>query len=232
MNGHLDVARSLDRTNLNDCWNSIGVHGDRSCAELNQHIHCRNCPVYSAGAAERLDGDPPINYLAEWTRHFAEPKQAEDIETRSIVIFRIGSEWLALPTSVVTEVANVLPVHSLPHRQSRAVLGIASVRGELLVCVSLGQVVGVEPLTAANRVRQSTVYKRLLVIRREDVRVVCPVDEVHGIHHVHLRELKEVPTTVAKATVTFSTALLSWRERSVGILDDQLVFYSLKRSLS
>jgi chemotaxis-related protein WspD len=75
------------------------------------------------------------------------------------------------------------------------------------------------------------VYQRLLVIRRDDVRVVCPVDEVHGIHHVQPRELKDVPTTVAKATVTYSTALLSWRERSVGVLDDQLVFYSLKRSL-
>jgi len=75
------------------------------------------------------------------------------------------------------------------------------------------------------------VYQRLLVIRREDVRVVCPVDEVHGIHRVHLRELKDVPATVANATVSYSTALVSWRERSVGILDDQLVFYSLKRSL-
>ena len=28
----------------------IGVSGDRSCPELNSHIHCRNCPVF-AGAA-------------------------------------------------------------------------------------------------------------------------------------------------------------------------------------
>jgi chemotaxis-related protein WspD len=220
-----------DRAVVNDCWNSIGVRGDQSCPELKQYVHCRNCPVYSAGAAELLDGEPPANYLAEWTSHVAQPKAAHDVETRSIVIFRIGSEWLALPTSVVREVANLLPVHSLPHRQSGAVLGLANVRGELLICVSLGQVVGVEPSAATGRERRSTVYRRLLVIRREDVRVVCPVDEVHGIHRVHPRELKEVPTTVAKATVTYSSALLSWRERSVGVLDDQLVFYSLKRSL-
>ena len=110
-------------------------------------------------------------------------------------------------------------------------LGLASVRGELLVCVSLGQVVGVEPLAAASGDRRGTVYRRLLVIRREDVRVVCPVDEVHGIQRVLPRELKSVPTTVAKAAVTYSTALLSWQGHSVGILDDQLLFYSLKRSL-
>jgi len=233
MNERTDTvtARRIDRSIVNDCWNRIGVGGDRSCPELKEHIHCRNCPVYSAGAAELLDGESPDTYLAEWTSYFAQPKPAEDLETRSIVIFRIGSEWLALPTSVVTEVANLLPVHSLPHRQSGAVLGLANVRGELLICVSLGQVVGVEPSAATSRERRSAVYQRLLVIRREDIRVVCPVDEVHGIHRVHPRELKEVPATVAKASVTYSTALLSWRERSVGILDDQLVFYSLKRGL-
>ena len=101
-----------------------------------------------------------------------------------------------------------------------------------MVCMSLAQVVGVEPSTTGNRAHQSSVYKRLLVIRRDEVRVVCPVDEVHGIHRIHLGELKEVPTTVAKARVTYSTAMLSWRERAVGILDDQLLFHSLKRSFS
>ena len=36
---------------------------------------------------------------------------------------------------------------------------------------------------------------------------------------------------MAKATVTYSTALLPWRGHSVGTLDDQLLFYTLKRSL-
>jgi chemotaxis-related protein WspD len=231
MDAFPDTGQRRGRSIVNDCWNKVGVGGDRSCPELEEHIHCRNCPVYSAGAAELLDGDAPAGYLAEWTGHFAQPRRAEDIETRSIVIFRIGLEWLALPTSVVIEVATLLPVHSLPHRQSGALLGLANVRGELLICVSLGQVVGVEPSEETSRERRSGVYRRLLVIRRDDVRVVCPVDEVHGVHLAHPRELKDVPATVSKAIGTHSKALLSWRERSVGILDDQLVFYSLKRSL-
>ncbi len=36
---------------IDDCWNRIGVRGDGSCPELKRHIHCRNCPVYSAAAA-------------------------------------------------------------------------------------------------------------------------------------------------------------------------------------
>ncbi len=200
--------------------------------ELQQHIHCRNCPVYSAGAAEVLNRDPPASYLEEWTRHFAEPVHIVGVQRRSVVIFRVASEWLSLESSVVAEVANLLPIHSLPHRQNGVVLGLASVRGELLVCISLGHVVGVEPVSAATRERGSAVYPRLLVIHRDAVRVVCPVDEVHGIHHFQQRNLKEVPTTVARATVAYSTALLPWRGHSVGVLDDELLFYTLKRSLA
>jgi chemotaxis-related protein WspD len=213
------------------CWNVIGVHGDGSCPELTLYVHCRNCPVYSAGAAELLDGVAPVDYLAERTRHFATAQRPSDAETRAVVIFRVGAEWLALPTSVVIEVANLHPIHSLPHRQNGVVLGLASVRGELLICVSLGHVVGVEASPEADRVRTSTVYQRLLVIRREELRAVCPVDEVYGIHRFHPGELESVPATVAQASVTYSTGLLSWHDHSVGILDDQLVFYTLKRSL-
>ena len=100
--------------------------------------------MYSAGAAELLDADAPAGYLADWTSHFAaagsRPRTSRRGRSSS---FASASEWLALPTSVVIEVANLLPIHSLPHRPNGVVLGLASVRGELLVCVSLGQVVGV-----------------------------------------------------------------------------------------
>jgi chemotaxis-related protein WspD len=231
MSEPLGTARGIDRPAINDCWNKIGVRGDGSCPELRQYVHCRNCPVYSAGAAALLDADAPLSYLADRTAHFAAPAAADDGETRSVVIFRVASEWLALPTPVVVEVSHLFPIHSLPHRRNGVVLGLASVRGELLVCASLRHVVGAEPLAAATHEPSDTVYRRLLVLRREAVRVVCPVDEVHGIHRFHPRELKDLPTTVAKATVTHSTAILAWRGHSVGTLDDQLLFYTLKRSL-
>ena len=231
MHERLDTARRFDLAVPDDCWNRIGVCGDGSCPTLPQYVHCRNCPVYSAGAATLLDADVPASYFAEQTAYFAESARATDKgETRSVVIFRVASEWLALPTPVVIEVANRLPIHSLPHRPNGVVLGLASVRGELLVCVSLLQVVGGQPAAPTIHGRDA-VYERLLVVRREAVHVVCPVDEVHGIHYFHPSELKAVPTTVAKAAITYSTALLPWKGRSVGTLDDQLLFYTLKRSL-
>jgi len=44
--------------------------------------------------------------------------------------------------------------------------------------------------------------------------------------------LKAVPATVAGAPVTYSTAVIAWRNKQVGILDEQLLFYSIKRSLA
>ena len=214
---------------VNDCWNKIGVRGDGSCPELARYVHCRNCPVYFAGAMALLDRPAPSDYLAEWTNHFAEPKQAKESATHSAMIFRIGAEWLALPTQVVSEVTNALTIHSLPHRRSGVVIGLANVRGELVVCASLAHVLAVG---AAAEIKPHTQHARLLVIRREGVRMVCPVDEVHGIHRFQSRELQEVPTTIVKAAASYSKAILSWDKHSVGLLDEERLFSMLKRSIA
>src|SRR5438128_1881795 len=129
------------------CWSTIGVTGDRSCAQLAEHVHCRNCPVYADVARTLLDIPTNPTYLAEWSAHVATAKAIPDTSAESVLIFRIGDEWLALASSAVQEVAAIRTVHSLPHRRSGAVLGLASVRGELLVCVALGAMLGLNAAT-------------------------------------------------------------------------------------
>ena len=217
---------------VEDCWNRIGVRGDRSCPQLREHVHCRNCSVYSGAAMSLLDTALPASYSLEWTSHFATPKPAEERETRSVVIFRIGLEWFALPTDVVEEITDLQPIHSLPHRTTGVVLGLASVRGELVVCVSLPHLLGLEPPADRPTPQERGVRTRLLVIRRERIRTVCPTDEVYGVHRFHQRDMKELPATVARSAATYSKAVVSWREYSVGLLDDQLLLHSLQRSLA
>jgi chemotaxis-related protein WspD len=232
MDDQRESPQDATRAHVDDCWNKIGVRGDGSCPELARYVHCRNCPVYFAGAVAMLDRPPPSDYLAEWTNHFAEPKQAQESETHSAVIFRIGAEWLALPTQVVSEVTNALTIHSLPHRRSGVVIGLANVRGELVVCASLAHALGVGPAAAAKQNKLRSQQARLLVIRREDVRMVCPVDEVHGTHRFQSRELQEVPSTIVKAAASYSKAILSWDKHSVGLLDEDRLFSMLKRSIA
>ncbi len=220
------------RPPIDDCWNRIGVRGDGSCPELRKHVHCRNCPVHAAAAIEMLDGELPAGHLSRWTRHVAQEKWIEELDTHSVVIFRLGEEWLALPTATFKEVASLRTIHSLPHLGQGVVLGLANIRGELLVCVALRLVLGVDAAPPAKADQQRVLEQRLLVIQHEGRRLACPVDEVYGIQRFHPRELKEVPATVAGDRATYTKAMLAWQGKSLGLIDDQLLFYTLNRSLS
>ena len=217
---------------IDPCWNRIGVLGDGSCPELERRIHCRNCPVHADAALQLIDRDLQPDCVAEWTQHYGKPKSPERRRERSVVIFRIDAEWLALPTRVVREIADRRPIHSLPHRDSTLVLGLVNVRGELLVCVSLGGLLGMEPSRETTGPAGRAVKGRLMVIEAEAVRAACPVDEIHGVHQVFEGGLNDVPTTLARAPASHSSAVVAWDGRSVGLLDEQSLFQAIERTLA
>lgn len=183
-------------------------------------------------AVDLLEQAPPPAYLAEWTDVVARPNVDHAQEIQSTFLFRVADEWLGLPTSAVKEVLGVKPVHSLPHRSNRVVLGLTNVGGELLVCVALSALLGLDRADPSNADRIRAAHRRFVVLAGGGVRVVCPVDEVFGIHRFEPRVLTDVPATLAKATVRHTRALLPWKDRSVGLLDDPLLFHTLKRSLA
>ena len=209
---------------IEGCWKTIGISGDGSCVQLLQHVHCRNCPVYAAAAAQLLHAEAPSGYAQEWTELVAAEKPTADIETFAVVIFRVGTEWLALPAAIFKEVAADRVIHSLPHRRNGTLLGVVNIRGELLVCASLMHILGVEIGVPAGSTR------RMLVIQQNGDRTVCPVDEVHGMERFELQTLKQVPTTLGACALTYTRGVLSWRQRSVGVLDAELLFHTLNRS--
>jgi chemotaxis-related protein WspD len=213
-----------------DCWNTIGVRGDRSCAELKTHVHCRNCSVHTAAGARLLEHQPPAGYIEDWTQYAARRHPAADPNRQTVLIFRLGAEWLAMASPVVKEVTERRTIHSLPHRRRGTLLGLVNIRGELLVCVSLTHALGVDASQSAPA-SDRLVHGRMLVLRHKETRVVCAVDEVHGIHNFQTKTLKELPATVGKAATAHATAVLPWREHSVGILDEAALFQTLQRSL-
>ena len=215
---------------IKDCWNTIGVRGDSSCKELVQHVHCRNCPVYSKAAAHLLDREPPADYIAHWTEQARQAKGAAEQAAISLLIFRIHSERLALPTRALTEIASLRSIHSIPHRRSGAMLGLANIRGELLVCVSLHELLRVQASQDGEQSERAAA--RLLVIQRDGVRAVCPVDEVHGIERILERDLGPAPATVRGADAAYTRALITWRTHTVGLLDEQMLFQGVLRSVA
>jgi len=216
---------------VSDCWNGIGVRGDSSCPDLKQYIHCRNCPVYSAAAVDLLDIDLPADYLTHWTHQAANQDGLAKFGTHSVLVFRIGVEWLALPIAVLKEIVSLRTIHSIPHRRDGVLLGLANIRGELLICFSLGEVLGLGSPADLGR-EKHRVSERLLVIQRDGDRAVCPVDEVFGISRFHPRDLMPVPATIAKAAASYTRSVLPWQEKSVGVLDDELLFHTINRNLA
>src|SRR5580698_2152106 len=143
-----------------DCWNKIGVTGDRSCPELDTFIHCRNCPVYAAAARTFFDRPATEGYLAEWSRWLGSSvaldvrgektgeadtgARASDGEAVSVLIFRLGAEWLAFRTRAVAEVTTPRPVHRIPHRSNQVLVGLVNLQGQVQLCVSLRGLLGAE----------------------------------------------------------------------------------------
>ncbi len=224
----------LNRPAIDDCWNKIGVLGDSSCPQLEEYVHCRNCPVYSNAAMDLLDVALPDGYLAHWTRDIARERPVPDPGTHSVVVFRVGADYMALPTAVFKEITDVRTMHTLPQRRDGVVLGVANFRGQLVVCVSLRRILSLEEVV--ERPHQvsgnGALDARLLVLERDGNAIVCPVDEVYGIYRFHPRELAQVPATVGKATAAFTKAVLPWENTSVALLDDELLFFALDRSLA
>jgi len=217
---------------VNDCWNTIGVRGDRSCHELIEHVHCRNCPVHSSAARSALDRDVSQAYLDRWSARLAKPKAALEAKSMALLVVRAGAEWLALPTPVVLEITNPQPVRALPHRGSRIGMGLINVRGELLVCVVLRELLGLQPRPAGPQDGSRVAQERVLVIRRAAARVACVVDEVDGIYQCSPADVTALPTTVAKASSSHSRALASIHGRPIGVLDDERVFATIERGVA
>jgi chemotaxis-related protein WspD len=228
-------------TNFNDCWNQIGVQGDRSCPELETHIHCRNCPVYSAAGRGLLEREAPSGYLEEWTKLLAQSQQFPSRSERqqsalqrakrslSVTIFRLGDEWLALPAQLFKEITPPTSIHTLPHRSNDLFLGLANVRGEILMCVSLFNFLGIHSTTNATCQMSPVVYQRMVVVEVEGYSWAFAVDEVYGVHRVREQDLRPAPVAIAKSEESYTISTINWKNKKVNYLDSELLFYTLQR---
>jgi chemotaxis-related protein WspD len=212
------------------CWKEIGTFGDRSCPKLAALAHCRNCPVYATAGRRLLDRDLPDGYREEWTDRLANRKDAERVETVSVIVFRLREELLAFKTVFFQEAAEAAIPHSIPLRTGEVFKGIVNINGELILCVSVAALLGItgEEGGAVDR----KVYPRLFVVSRNGQRFAFPADEVLGVHRFSLSLLQELPATVSRSIRALTAGILPWQERTVGLLEEEKFFDALTRSLA
>lgn len=220
------TAESIDY-----CWSRIGIDGDGSCPELARVIHCRNCEVYARAGRQLLEQPPPAQYLEGWAAQLAAPPDGDGAETLSTVVFRLFGERLALPTTTFVEAIEVRPIHRVPHRSNAVFLGLANVRGELQLCVSLAALLSIEPDSEADSEARAS-RPRFAVIEREGQRWVFPVDELLGVHRVARQALAAPPATVSGDGQALTSALFELSGQRVALLDPELVFTRLRRAFA
>ncbi|WP_107667745.1 chemotaxis protein CheW [Cyanothece sp. BG0011] len=234
------------------CWNDIGVSGDSSCAELKTVIHCRNCPVYRGAGRALLQRNAPEGYVEEWTDILAQDwqqaaakaeekgsslvkKEIVNDEVIALIIFRVCQEWLALPAWVIKEITHVHPIHTLPHRSNHVFAGIVNIRGEILMCILLRNLLALPPADLKSKQENlqdlssivPVVYERMIVIEIQSNRWVFPVDEILGVYRFSSTQLQDTPVVISKTPDTYTKKILTVEGKNINYLDYELVFYEL-----
>ncbi|MRW88268.1 chemotaxis protein CheW [Pseudoduganella sp. FT26W] len=215
---------------IQDCWNVIGVNGDQSCEKLEQYVHCRNCDVYASAAQQNLQRVVGDDYKKDWAAHFRQAASKDQQLDTSCLVFRIGLEWLSLPTRMFVAVAPIAKPHRLPHRTARGLGGIVNVGGTLYPCMSLADLLGIDDSEGEAATNRHT-FARLLLTQWEDQAYALPVADLHGILRYASSTVQAPAATINKGLSRFLSGVISHDDMRIGVLDEALIGYQLARTL-
>lgn len=212
------------------CWNRIGVWGREAsrCPELEKVVHCMNCGVYTDAASKALNREIPADLRVEWQRGLALEGEPLLIKDLSVLILRIGGEWLAISADLVNEILDKSVIRSVPYTRNSAVLGITAVQGQLQLCISLLDLLRIpsKDEEAINPLNSKRFVQRMIVVRVAEQSYVCPCDEVAGIVKVNSQALSIADAT--QHVEGFSFRQVAWQGLSLIYCDDALLAAALK----
>ncbi len=225
------MSQTESPTTTEKCWRQIGAWGDQSCTELKTHLHCHNCPVYVDSGRHLFQQTAPPSYLDEWHEVLAQETAAADLQLQSVMVFRIGTEWMALDTIRLVEVHPLRPIHRVPHIRPTGFLGLVNLRGRLHLCLSLAKLFGLESAPQTTNGDETTSSERLVTLEKDGELWAATVDHVEGIFRFPPQDVQAPPVTVAKAASTFTKGVVAMGDRKLAWLDEELLFHHLKSNL-
>jgi chemotaxis-related protein WspD len=215
------------------CWNSIGVWGTvvPRCPKLVEFIHCQNCDVFHVASLQVYDRDIPEDYRQEWTELLAGSKEAVVRDARTVIVFRIGDEWVAISTSLCKEISRMMKIHRLPHNKSQILKGVVNNGGEIRICFSLGNLLGVERAEQVFGDEFQNVYARMIVMNVAGQHYVFPVSEIKGLLKYSDADRSPLPETMLASSASYMSGVIKWGDISVGCLDEALLTAQLERNI-
>jgi chemotaxis-related protein WspD len=220
---------------IDNCWNRIGVWSTdkERCPELDNFVHCRNCPVFSKTGRKLLQTNPPEDYRSEWTKILSTEEEIKAINVKSAFVFRAGGEWLALPSHMIQEVVNMGPIHSIPNINNKVLRGLVNIHGRLQICVSIGRVLAIEKLEKTEEQLDPNYIspERLVVVLQKRHLVAFPVSEVKGTIRYTPEMIKDLPVTVSGSKAVYTMGILHIDGKDIGLLKDKPLFKTLTKDL-
>lgn len=175
----------------------------------------------------------PEGYDEECIKALKQHLIEESTSKESLLIFRIKNEWLALPSNCIKEITKPTFVHRLPHTNNTVLLGITNVQGELLITISMQNLLGIsgEPNESPKPYVYSMYSRNIVFGSKKDV-FVFPVDEIYGLGYIQLDNIDPVPIGVVKSLKNFFTGIFTLTDKglSVGLLDERLIINSLNEN--
>lgn len=215
------------------CWNSIGVWGKQipRCPKLEEFIHCQNCDVFHSASLVAYERAFPDDYRREWTEVLAGSKEELVSDTKPVIVFRIGDEWVAIAAGLCKEISRMMKVHRLPHNKSQILRGVVNNGGEIRICFSLGGLLGIAKASKVFGEDAQGVYARMIVMEVAGRKYVFPVSEIKGLLHYREADLGPLPNTVLASSASYMNGVIKWDDLSIGCLDEALLTSQLERSV-
>ncbi len=222
----------VNSTKIDDCWNTIGVwsHCDNKCDRLDKVIHCYNCDVYSDAGRSLLNRTTPDGYDDEWADVLAIEKVTKNKNTMSAVVFRLGAEWLSLPVKMINEITLLRNIYDIPHNLNKKIRGMVNIRGELIICMSLGYLLGVDK-PEDDLIDEERPINRLIMIKERSGYIVFPVSEIDGIINYDPEKLSPTPDTVKNSKLNFINGVTTLDNKTIGCIDHNTLLDNIASTL-
>jgi chemotaxis-related protein WspD len=214
------------------CWKTIGIFGDRTCGQLETEVHCRNCPAYRLAGRQLLNRPMTAEYRSDLTRRLATPPGNPGGELRRLLLFRVASVWLALPSPCFEATLPPLPIVRVPLRSNRHFLGLVSAHGEFRLCFTLEHWLGPDPDSPPAASGAARIFPRLLVVQLRGQRWMFRADEVLGSIDYPESGLEPLPANLAKSGARLLSALFHLDGLPVMVIDAERLAALLQEALA
>lgn len=191
---------------------------------------------FEVKSAHKLFERPPQkDYLEEWSKLLAQPTE-QQLETNdtSLVIFRLENEWFGLSALVFSEIGVQRTINLIPYQNDSIVLGVVNVNGQLRLCFSLHDLLGIKKVNRekSEKMKFGAHYPRMLTITEGIELFTFPVEEVESVYQFDLSKMTNVPVNVLNSKENYLKGLISWNDKNIFIINEELLFLSLHRRLS